>query len=136
MTADINPILESVYSTYCALTGMRPNFKVWERDFYGFVQAGYTPDDLRCVLVWILRENRKYDAKFRRSNSLMKLLGNEFKTFDSYLSEARATERNLKPVLPKQQIINQFRGFSERETHETAKRVGEIINGFSTRNIP
>ena len=107
-----------------------PNFKVWERDLFEFTQAGYTADDLRCVLIWIMRENKKRD--FQRSNSLKKLLGDEFRTFDSYLTEARAIERNHKPASPKAEALKSFRGFSEADTAVCARRVGEVLNGIAS----
>ena len=126
MTNDTQSILESIHASYCALTGTQPKFKIWERSWYSFLQAGFNQGDLECVLSWLLMENKRND--YKRSLSLLKLLADDFQTFDSYLSEARAKERNHKPTTPKQQVVSEFRRFSESDSATCAKRVGDIIN--------
>ena len=62
-------LIEALHQTFCALTGTEPRLKVWERAWFDFVQAGYNQDDLRCVLLWLSKENRRND--FKRSTSIM-----------------------------------------------------------------
>ena len=121
-------LIEALHQTFCALTGTEPRLKVWERAWFDFVQAGYTQDDLRCTLLWLNRENRRND--FKRSTSIMKLIGNGLEQFDDYLATARAIERNHKPVTAKQKVVQEFRRFQESEVPAAARQIGQIIQQF------
>ena len=131
MTTDTAPIIAEVHRIYCSLTGTTPNLRLWERDLFEFVQAGFTAQDMEAVLIWIHRENKKAsEARYKKSTSLMKLVG-DLRFFDAYLCEARAANRNHKPTTPKESVLTSFRGFSERDTKVCARKVGEIINGMN-----
>ena len=127
MTTDPQPIIEEVHRVYCALSGQSPNFKVWERRFYDFCQAGYGPADMEQVMIWLMRENRKND--YKRSISLLKLMDLEF--FDAYLCTARAENRNNKPKSPATKVPESFRGHSQDGERVVIRSVGQIINGMT-----
>lgn len=130
MTTDSNAIIAEVHRIYCSLTSTTPNIRLWERDFFEFVSAGFTPSDMEAVLIWIMRENKKAsEPRYHKSVSLMKLIG-DLRVFDSHLCEARASNRNHKPTTQKESVLTSFRGFSERDTKVCARKIGEIIGSL------
>jgi len=128
MTSDSNSIIAEVHRVFCSLTGTSPNLRLWERDFFEFVQAGFTAADMEQVLIWIMRENKKAsDPRYRKSTSLMKLIG-DLRFFDAHLCEARAANRNRQPPTAKTRALNELRPLmGEPLVKDQSRHVSEII---------
>lgn len=128
MTTDTTAIIAEVHRIYCSLTGTSPNIRLWERDLYEFISAGFTPKDMEQVLVWIIRENGKAsDKRYHKSVSLMKLIG-DLRYFDSFLCEARASNRNHKPVTAKTRALMDLRPqMCEPNGNGHARHVSELL---------
>ena len=128
MTSSPQSIIESLHKLYCDSTGTEPKPLLWERSWYDYLQAGFNLSDLEIVLKWIKRENSIRD--FKRSLNLGKLIGGDLTHFDSLLCEARAVQRNHKPVTAKQKVVQEFRRFQESEVPAAARQIGQIIQQF------
>ena len=109
MTGDPQAMISETHRIYCALTGTTPNLRIWERDLYEYVQAGFTPKDMEEVVIWILRENKKAsEPRYRKSLAPIKLFA-DLRLFDSYVTEARAENRNHKPPSAKERALRDLR---------------------------
>lgn len=84
-----------VHAVFTQETSRQSNFAVWERAYVDFLSKGYTCDDLRLVLRFIARENRRMNgAAFSLRQN--KLFDFEYMHFDALLQEARAKDRNAR----------------------------------------
>ena len=127
MTTDPQPIIAEVHRVYSSLTGTSTNLLIWQRDLYEFVKAGYGPDDMQEVLIWIIRENKKAsEPRYHKSTSLLKLIS-DLRYFDAWLNEARASNRNNKPVTARDSVL-MATGRSARE-YQPARLIGQIMKG-------
>jgi len=128
MTTDPQPIIAEVHRIYSSLTGTSTNLRLWERDLFDFVQAGFTPQDMEQVLIWIMRENKKAsEPRYQKSTSLLKLIG-DLRFFDSYLAEAKASNRNHKPLSAKERALRELRpAMSEPNGNGHTRHISEIL---------
>ena len=128
MTTDSNSVIAEIHRVYSSLTGTSSNLRLWERDFYEFVQAGFTAADMEAVLIWIMRENKKAsDTRYYKSTSLMKLIG-DLRRFDDVLNEARASNRNHNPMTAKSRALQELRpAMSEPMGNGRARHVSEFL---------
>jgi hypothetical protein len=102
------PVLKSLHSTYCAMTGHEPPYNLSERRWFEFNKAGLTEADLKLVLDHILYSNRKRDYKY--SLRFDKIIG-DLERFSDLLGEARASQRGRKTVqeTAKEEVVKEFR---------------------------
>lgn len=121
--------VESLHACYVSCTGLAVNLRVQERAFSHFLSVGYTEDDLRCVLCYLKRENKRMKGA-AYSLRLSKLLDFEYRHFDDLLSEARAKERNRVVRTPAQRVVAQFRGYTETKTGPPVKTAGEHLKAM------
>lgn len=127
MTTDTNAIISDCHTVYCRLSGMQPNQMVWEHYWLTFIQTGYTRDDLEAVLIWLIRENKRFEKRYQRSMNLHKLIS-DLCVFDSMLCEAKASNRNFKPLTAKERALRDLRpGASETNGNGRVRHVSEII---------
>lgn len=100
--------IEDLQATWCRLTGQELNRKALERMFFDFLNAAFTADDLRCVVVNMQASNKRMTgAAF--SFRVHRVIG-DLEWFASMLGEARAMERNrIKPVTPRNEVLSQWR---------------------------
>jgi len=132
MTTDPTPIIAETHRIYCSLTRSEPNLAVWQRRLYDFVQAGYSPQDMEQVLMWLIRENKR--NTYQRSLSLLKLM--DLEHFDSYLVDARAANRNFRPVTPKAQVLAQLRpSVDETDSGVPARIIGRVMEDMRKGNV-
>jgi len=129
MTTDLNLIIKDVLAVYAKATGSDPKLAVWERRLFDYAKAGFTAEDMACVVGWIKRQNKINN--YQKSLSLLKLM--DLENFDACLCEARAWERNHKVFSARERVLQQFRGYSERDTRIAAQRVGAVINQMKER---
>lgn len=122
----------SIHAVFCSATGTTPNLMIHERAYADFIAHGFTGDDLRCVLDYLRRENKRMNgAKF--SMRLDRLLDFEYRHFDSILCEARARERNQKqPLTPREKVLQQLRPtVSNTETGTVAITIKDVLRKIS-----
>ena len=83
--------LQALHEVYNALTGQTLRFRPFERHWADFVRAGYAEADLRLVLQYIDRLNRKNPncPTSRRLNTLL----DDLARFESLRGEAESQER-------------------------------------------
>lgn len=118
--------IKAVFDVYCEITHFQPKLAIHERAIAEYLQAGYDQNDLRCVLLFLQRENRRGDRTY--SLRLDKLLDFEFRHFDSLLCEARAKERNRpKPPSNSQRVVEQFRHTKTVTEQPVARSVKDVL---------
>lgn len=91
----MNLQLKQLHDCYCKMTGFCANYRVYEGAWHHFSKSGYTENDLRAVLSYLLLENRR--NRYAYSLKLSKLLDWQHHHFDALLCEARAKQRNRRP---------------------------------------
>jgi len=96
--------IATLQHAWCQASGQELNHKLCERVFYEAWKAGVTADDIRCVVEFMLRFNKRSDgAKFRVN--AFSVVG-DLEKLGALIAEARAAERNRRPTpTPKEQII-------------------------------
>jgi hypothetical protein len=118
--------LQSLHNCYCTLSGFEARYAIHERAYAEFIAAGFTEDDLRCVILFLKRENKSGNRTY--SLRLNKLLDFEFRHFDSLLGEARARDRNrIKPPTNAQRVVEQFRHTKTVTGEAPMKSIGQIL---------
>lgn len=122
----MNDQLKAIYDCYCNISGFNPRYAIHERAIAEFVTAGFVEDDLRCVLLFLKRENRRGNCTY--SLRIDKLLDFEFRHFDALLSEARCKERNRpKVATPAQAVLANFRSTHTTTESAPAKSVSQLL---------
>lgn len=102
-----------------------------ERCWFDFIKAGFTEDDLRCVVRHLRREIKES----RRQPSCLKFsnLVEHLERFEEDLGMARAKERKA-PAPVHQRALNQLRptvtAVTPNETKVTARPVSELIENL------
>lgn len=125
----IPAMIQECHKVFCAETGTEPNMAIHQRAYADFISKGYTPDDLRLVIWFLKRENKRMNgAKF--SMRLDKLLDFDYRHFDGLLCEAKPVWRNTKPVSAKTQVLQQFRRTSEPDGGPAPRIVKDVMKGM------
>lgn len=93
----MNLQLQSLHLTFCNISGYSPKYEIYEQSWHDYVRKGFTESDLRCVLLFLKRENRRLHGTCAYSLRLGKFLDFQYHHFSDILSEARAKERNHRP---------------------------------------
>lgn len=122
--------IEALHSTWEKLTGQVINRRVTERVFYEMASAGFTDDDLRCVIQGMQKFNRGGSGAQFRIN-LVKVCG-DLESFGSVCAEFRAKERNKKPApTPAQQIKQAFSPILVEDLTSTGTRsISEVFKAI------
>jgi len=123
--------LKSILNMFCKLSGQELKYQPCERLLWEFYNCGFTEDDLRCVLTFLLWQNQKRESQYRNRILFHRIIG-DVETFNSRLGEARAWERNRK-VAPtaKARVLKEFRGV-EHEPAANVRNINEIFKGMAT----
>lgn len=100
---------------WCQASGQELNPKLCERVFYEAWKADVTGDDIRCVVEFMLRFNKRSDgAKFRLN--AFTVVG-DLEKLGALIAEARAAERNRRPApTAKEQVVQLRERVVEPET--------------------
>ena len=125
MTAP-DPVQECL-KIYQEVTGLELKAVVWKRAVNHFLASGFTLDDLKLVLLHLVRENKRMNgAKF--SLRLNSLLDYKYERFDSFLAEAKAVERNRVVRTEKDKVLQAWRGLpTDTQTGNTAQHVSDCL---------
>lgn len=117
--------LEALHDAWQKSSGQIINIRAAERILYELGNMGVTPEDIQCVVGYLIRCNKKSDAKYRIM--FHKVLEPEF--FHSVLGEARAQERNQKhPPTPREKFQQQYEQVITQEpVREAAVPFSEIL---------
>lgn len=108
--------LELLHQAYEQASGQIVHPRATERLLYELGNMGATPDDVKCVVNYLIRCNKKSDAKYRIM--FHKIMEPEF--FFSVLGTALANERNRRPPpTAKQQAQTQYEQVLEPEQTST-----------------
>ena len=117
--------LTALHECYVRLTGYEIRLSIHERAFYEFAKAGFTPDDLRCVLEFLKAQNKKRDCKY--DLKIHKIIY-DLERFDSFLGEAKAIERNRVKRTANQSIMESWRPpTGEAPVTGTARHVSALF---------
>ena len=100
--------LQAIHSVYCIESGMSPTYAVQERAYHDFLSKGFTVDDLRLVLRHLKRENQRMNGA-SYSLRVDRIFDFDYRRFDAFLSEARATNRNRRPAPTAKDNVIQLR---------------------------
>lgn len=121
--------ITDLHACYCRMTGLEVKQAIHERAWFDFIAKGFTGDDLRCVLEYLLAQNRTMKGEARFSLRLNRLLDFTYEHFDSILAEARAKEKNRRPKrTAASQALSEFRGRPEPEAAgRPPMTAGEIL---------
>lgn len=108
--------IQALHTAYCTLTGWSINARLYEHEWLAFMQFGYTQDDLSLVLRTLKRDianGKRFEGAMRFRNIISDLA-----KFDQELAEARARQRNLRPVpTAKARAVEQLRPTADPEGH-------------------
>lgn len=85
--------IDSLHACWCELTEQELHKASTERLFADFARAGFTTDDLKCLLKYMMRANKKGGGRYKIQ--LHKVIGDHEVTA-SILAEARVIERNAR----------------------------------------
>jgi hypothetical protein len=124
----MNKTITQFHSTWNQITGQELNLRATERLFYELWKLEFTPDDLACVLKYMLAFNRKHPECPMKVQA-HKVMGDP-ETFASVLAEARAKERNRpRPATPKEAVLQSFRPVAnaEMQGNGSAHRLSEFL---------
>lgn len=78
--------LHDLHRLYCTLTGRNLTYQFYVREWANFAKV-FNADDLRAVLAWVDRVNKKREWQYRIRTDLLKLIG-DLAVFDSLKAEA------------------------------------------------
>lgn len=84
--------LRTLHRIYCDSSGHSPPYATCERRLLDFHNAGFAEDDLRLVIDYIKRVNRKRESGFQLSMRFDKVVG-DLERFGDCLGEGRADRR-------------------------------------------
>lgn len=84
--------LRTLHRIYCDITGQSPPYLTCERRLAEFLNAGFAEDDMRLIVEYVKRENRKRDFGFQLSLRFDKIVGDLERAGD-LLGSARADKR-------------------------------------------
>ena len=119
---DYIELIAKLKDTYRRITGIEIHEMRHNELFFAFCQGGYTEQDLKDVLHWIDRENKKnsYQYSLRISN----LIG-DLDTFD----ERRAEAQRRKPAARSagQRTVDSFRGYQEPLPTNNTMHISEVM---------
>jgi|SRR6185503_4096041 len=119
-----------LHQTFCQITGFEPKYAIYERSWADYVTKGFTEADLRCVLLFLIGENRR--NTFSYSLRLGKLLDFQYHHFADLLAEAQAKHRNRRsPKTARESVLNSFRPAVVEPVVGMAKSVKEILAEMS-----
>jgi hypothetical protein len=123
-------LLHSIHAQWCASTGQELKYPPCERMLYDFVKSDFTADDLRCVLVFIIWQNKKREPQYRERLLFHKIVG-DLETFNSRRGEAKAWERNRRSAAsPREKVLEQFRGASPG-TSGNVRHISEVFKSIT-----
>jgi hypothetical protein len=125
----------NLHSAWCKASGQQLHERLTERIFFEAEKMGITADDVRCVVEFLTRFNKRSDgAKFRIN--AFKVIG-DLETFAATLAEARAVERNRRPApTEKEKVVEAFRPTVDPEQVSTlslgaGRHVSELFRKMS-----
>ncbi len=117
---------QPILSEYSRLTGRNAPLSLYDASLFPFVRAGFTADDMRIVIEFIQRENKRNHYQYGlKLGSLI----NDLQRFNDLLEEAKAKERNRRPATtPKEKVLSQLRPtVSENLTSTGAMTVKDVL---------
>lgn len=100
---------EELAQIYTALTGRVISAIHYDYSLCRFISWGFTADNLRTVLTYIIRENKKRTAQYQTSLRLSAIISDPEK-FSDILAEAKLVRdklRNHRPAATPKQAIQQ-----------------------------
>lgn len=118
--------LKALHSLYCDLTGRTLTYQFYVREWSDFAKV-FTADDLRAVLSWVERENKKREWQYRIRTDLLRIIG-DLAVFDSLKAEAeldqKAKTAKARAYRPSEgdKILGEF-----RKTEPTAPDRGPVM---------
>jgi len=117
---------QPILAEYTRLTGREAPVGIYDHSLFEYVRAGFTADDMRIVVQFIMSENKR--NHFQYSLRLGPLL-RDLERFNDLLQEAKVKERNRRRApTPKEKVLNQLRPtVGEPLTSTGAMSVKEII---------
>lgn len=116
--------IESLIATYNRLTGLQARWKIYEYSAAGFLNAGFTEKDMESIVKYIIRFNKTNHMKM--SLDLRIILIDHERSNDL---TNRALSQPRKPN-PAQQVVEQFRRFTEDDTRVAAKNITEVFKNL------
>lgn len=123
--------IKEMQTIWAAVTGQQVHPRLTERLFFEAWRMEITPDDLRCVLEYMLRYNRENVGGAQFRINVQKILG-DLETFASTLAEARAKERNRRPApTPREQV----QALRERPVDPEQASTLKPVNWQSVRDV-
>lgn len=123
--------LKCILDVFCKLSGQELKYFPCERLLFDYHNNGFTEDDLKCVLTFMLWQNSKREPRFRNRILFHRIVG-DLEEFNSRLGEARAWERNRKkPATAREQVLKSFRGV-EAEPRQNMRPITEIFKSMAT----
>lgn len=91
--------ISALHAAWCAASGQSAadvKIRLTERIWWELHRAEITPDDVRCVVDYLIRANRKNVGGPQFRITVTRICG-DVENFASLLGEARAAERNRRP---------------------------------------
>src|SRR6185295_4995290 len=123
--------LHELHDIYVEMTGKCANYSINEAVYHDFIKKGFTCNDLRIVLAYLARENRRMRGA-QYSTRLDLLMDWEYRRFDSLLSEAKAHHRNrCSPKTARESVLNSFRPVLSESVTGLPRSVKDILAELS-----
>ena len=116
--------IPALLSAWNDCTAQELNARAFERVAFDFLSAGFTPDDLRCVVVFKQQQNRTYGGRAAFRLNAFKIMG-DLEIFSADLAEARAHYRSRPKRTTRQEIL-EATGRPETKTASTAVHVADV----------
>lgn len=119
--------LHDLHRLYCTLTGRNLTYQFYVREWADFAKV-FNADDLRAVLAWVDRVNKKREWQYRIRTDLLKLIG-DLAVFDSLKAEAeldaKARAAKVRAWQPSEsdKILAEFKKTEPTAPDEPPKRV-------------
>jgi len=124
---------QPILAEYTRLTGREAPVGLYDHSLFEYVRAGFTADDMRIVVQFIMNENKR--NHFQYSLRLGVLL-RDLERFNDLLQEAKVKERNRRPKpTPKEKALSQLRPIiGENLTATGASSVQDIIKKITKQH--
>lgn len=126
--------IKSLHVAWCAATKQELNFRATERIFYDLWKLDITPEDVTCVVEFVLHWNKQHPDCPRKIN--LYSLCSDPSRFAADLAEAKPWKRNrVKPPTPREEILEAWRPTNgERVKPENAHKLSEFLRIPPTTN--
>jgi len=117
--------IKSLHACWCQTSGQELHFKATERIFFEMAKMDFKPDDILCVLKFVLNYNLTHKHAPMKVQ-VHKLCG-DLEIFASILAEARAKERNkVQALTPKEKTLAAWRG-CEPVSNGNVHRISDFL---------